>query len=62
MMPQSMSAWLKFSRRFKATRGPVDSYLGMEVRRNRDTARITLTQTVYVEKMFAKYLTGPNTT
>ena len=53
--------WVAFSKRFKSTRGPVDTYLGMEVHRDRDAGRITLTQSVYVEKMFSKYLSENNT-
>ena len=53
--------WRKFSSRFKATRGEVTNYLGMEVRRDRDAQRITLTQSVYIEKLYAKYLVGQNT-
>lgn len=53
--------WRKFSQRFKSTRGPVDKYLGMEVHLNRDTHTITLTQEVYIEKLFAKYLSSSNT-
>ena len=53
--------WKSFSRRFKSTRGAVDVYLGMEVHRDRDARSITLTQTVYVEKMFHKYLSEQNT-
>lgn len=53
--------WVKFSQRFKATRGPMEVYLGMEVTRDRDARSITLTQSVYIEKLFAKYLSAGNT-
>ena len=53
--------WTAFSRRFKATRNTVETYLGMEVRRDRDARRIVLTQSVYIEKLFGKYLSGQNT-
>ena len=53
--------WTAFSRRFNATRGDVDVYLGMEVHRDRDARTITLTQTVYIEKMFSKFLSASNT-
>ena len=33
----------------------------MEVRRDRDARRIVLTQSVYIEKLFGKYLSGQNT-
>ena len=53
--------WSAFNRQFRATRGTVERYLGMEVRRDRDARRIVLTQTVYIEKLFSKYLPGQNT-
>jgi hypothetical protein len=53
--------WIKFNSRFKATRGPVEVYLGMEVTRNRDEGSIRLTQRVYIEKLFHKYLSEGNT-
>ena len=53
--------WTEFSRRFKSTRGPVEVYLGMEVRRDRDARTITLTQSAYLEKVFTKYLSAANT-
>jgi hypothetical protein len=53
--------WSKFNSRFKATRGPVEVYLGMEVTRNRDHGSIRLTQRVYIEKLFHKYLSEGNT-
>ena len=53
--------WVAFSKRFKATRSTVETYLGMEVWRDRDARRLVLTQSVYLEKIFGKYLSGHNT-
>ena len=53
--------WTKFRTKFGSTLGTVDKYLGMEVCRDRDARRVVLTQTVYIEKMFAKYLSASNT-
>jgi hypothetical protein len=53
--------WKKFSQRFKSTRGPVEVYLGMEVTRDRDAGTITLSQSIYLEKLFHKYLSEHNT-
>ena len=50
-----------FGKRFNSTVNKVDNYLGMEVTRDRELGTITLTQSVYIEKMFAKYLVGDTT-
>ena len=50
-----------FEKRYASKLSDVDSYLGMEVIRDRDANTVKLTQSQYVDKMFNKYLVGENT-
>jgi hypothetical protein len=51
----------KFRSRFNCKRSEIDTYLGMEVVRNRAQRTVTITQRVYIEKMASRFLIGNNT-
>ena len=39
----------------------MDRFVGIEIERDREMRTLKITQTKYIEKIFAKYLSGPST-